>query len=75
MQMYATIKRQNRYLNLVLSSSSSIPASDDIEHYRLAMEGWKIRKEQLHKQQKSIIEINEEAEKMNLLSLSKQIRT
>lgn len=43
--------------------------SDD---HRIAIEGWKARKDQLHKQQLSVMEINDEAEKVNLLSLSKQ---
>jgi hypothetical protein len=44
--------------------------SDD---HRIAIEGWKARKDQLHKQQQSVMEINDEAEKVNLLaSLSKQ---
>lgn len=43
--------------------------SDD--HYA-AIEGWKARKDQLHKQQKSVTDANDEAEKVNLLSLSKK---
>jgi hypothetical protein len=45
------------------------PLSDD---HLLAMQGWKARKDQLHKQQKSVTDINDEAEKVNLLSLSKK---
>ncbi len=36
------------------------------------MDGWKKRKEQLHRQQESVTQANDEAEKVNLLSLSKQ---
>jgi hypothetical protein len=43
--------------------------SDD---HRIAIEGWKARKDQLHKQQQSVTEVNDEAEKVNLLLLSKQ---
>jgi hypothetical protein len=43
--------------------------SDD---YRIAIEGWKARRGQLHKQQQSVTEVNDEAEKVNLLSLSKK---
>lgn len=47
--------------------------SEDItDDHRAAIEGWKTRKDQLHKQQQSVTEINDEAEKVNLLSLSKQ---
>lgn len=47
--------------------------SDDItDDHRAAIEGWKTRKDQLHKQQQSVMDINDEAEKVNLLSLSKQ---
>ncbi|HVX02092.1 MAG TPA: hypothetical protein VHA09_02975 [Nitrososphaera sp.] len=37
-----------------------------------AMVGWKARKEQLHRQQKSVDSVNNEAEKVNLISLSKK---
>lgn len=53
-------------LDTALSEDS--PLSD----HRLAIEGWKARKDQLHKQQKSVTDINDEAEKVNLLSLSKK---
>jgi hypothetical protein len=43
--------------------------SDD---HRIAIEGWKTRKDQLHKQQQSVMEVNNGAEKVNLLSLSKK---
>ena len=43
--------------------------SDD---HRIAIKGWRTRKDQLHKQQQSVIEVNDEAEKVNLLSLSKK---
>lgn len=36
------------------------------------MEGWKARKKQLKMQQESVWQINDEAEKVNLLSFSKQ---
>lgn len=36
------------------------------------MEGWKARKEQLYKQQESVLQVNEEAERVSLLSLSKR---
>jgi hypothetical protein len=36
------------------------------------MEGWKARKEQLYKQQESVLQVNEEAERISLLSLSKR---
>jgi hypothetical protein len=50
---------------LALSGDDDTSISDD---YLLALEGWKERKDQLHKQQKSISEVNEEAEKVSLLS-------
>jgi hypothetical protein len=51
-------------------SHSALPdVSDD---HRVAIEGWKARKDQLHRQQQSVMVINDEAEKVNLLSLSKQ---
>lgn len=71
MHNYATIKRQISYLSFALSSGGS---ASDYDYHQLAMEGWKVRKDQLHKQQKSITEVNEESEKVNLLSLSKQKR-
>lgn len=37
-----------------------------------AIAGWKSRKEQLHKQQESVAKANDEAEKVNLVSLSKK---
>jgi hypothetical protein len=46
--------------------------SDVPNDHQIAIEGWKSRKDQLHKQQKSVTEVNDEAEKVNLLSLSKQ---
>jgi hypothetical protein len=48
---------------------SDEPLSDE---HRLAIQGWKARKDQLHKQQKSVTDVNDEAEKVNLLSLSKR---
>ncbi|HEY3094964.1 MAG TPA: hypothetical protein VGJ42_04310 [Nitrososphaera sp.] len=47
--------------------------SEDIsDDHRIAIEGWKARKDQLHKQRQSVMEVNDEAEKVNLLSFSKQ---
>lgn len=37
-----------------------------------AMAGWKARKEQLYRQKESVDKVNDEAEKVNLLSLSKK---
>jgi len=51
--------------------SEDLPLSD----HRLAIEGWKARKDQLHRQQQSVTEVNDEAEKVNLLSLSKKQKT
>jgi hypothetical protein len=48
-------------------SGDDTSISDD---HLLAIEGWKARKDQLHKQQKSVSEVNREAEKLNLLLLS-----
>jgi hypothetical protein len=60
-----TIKSRPAFFHPALSED----ISDD---YRIAIEGWKARKDQLHKQQQSVTEVNDEAEKVNLLSLSKQ---
>jgi len=47
--------------------------SEDIsDDHQAAIEGWKARKDQLHRQQQSVTEVNDEAEKVNLLSLSKK---
>lgn len=46
--------------------------SDVSDDHRAAIEGWKARKDQLHRQQQSVTEVNDKAEKVNLLSLSKQ---
>jgi hypothetical protein len=46
-------------------SGDDTSISDD---HLLAIQGWKARKDQLHKQQKSVSEVNREAEKVNLLS-------
>lgn len=48
--------------------SEDSPLSD----HRLAIERWKARKDQLHRQQESVTEVNDEAEKVDLLSLSKK---
>jgi hypothetical protein len=53
-------------------SNSDLSAEDLSDDHRAAIEGWKTRKDQLHKQQQSVMDINDEAEKVNLLSLSKQ---
>lgn len=37
-----------------------------------AIAGWKSRKEQLHKQQESVLKANDEAEKVHLISMSKK---
>jgi len=47
-------------------------SKDISDDHRAAIEGWKARKNQLYKQQQSVTEANDEAEKVNLLSLSKQ---
>ena len=62
-----SVKIINRHgcLDIALSDE---PLSDD---HRRAIRGWKARKDQLHKQQKSVTDVNDEAEKVNLLSLSK----
>jgi hypothetical protein len=60
-----TIKRRTAFFHPALSEDIS-------DGYRIAIEGWKARKDQLHKQQQSVTEVNDEAEKVNLLSLSKQ---
>jgi hypothetical protein len=49
---------------LALSGDDDTSISDD---HLLAMEGWKARRDQLHKQQKSVSEVNRGAEKVNLL--------
>lgn len=49
-----------------------MPEGSISDDHQTAMEGWKARKEQLYKQQQSVTEINDEAEKVNLLSLSKK---
>jgi hypothetical protein len=61
----ATIKSRPTCFYFALSKD----ISDD---HRAAIEGWKARKNQLYKQQQSVTEVNDEAEKVNLLSLSKQ---
>ena len=50
-------------------SGSESGVSDD---HLAAAAGWKSRKDQLHKQQESVIEVNDEAEKVNLVSMSKK---
>ncbi len=37
-----------------------------------AIAGWKLRKEQLHKQQESVMKANDDAEKVNIVSMSKK---
>ena len=51
-----------------------LAVADEIlsDEHRIAIQGWKARKDQLHKQQKSVTDVNDEAEKVNLLSLSKK---
>ncbi|AIC15057.1 hypothetical protein [Nitrososphaera viennensis] len=52
-----------------MTGSEDNNLSDD---HRAAMAGWKARKEQLHRQQESVYKANDEAEKVNLISLSKK---
>jgi hypothetical protein len=42
------------------------------EDYKIAIEGWKARKDQLLKQRESVTRINNKAEELNLVSLLKQ---
>gem|GEM_PF-2247830 len=52
-----------------------MPEEEDISisnGHQAAIDGWKARKDQLYRQQKSVMEINDAAEKLNLLSLSKK---
>ncbi len=42
------------------------------DDHRAAIDGWKARKAQLYRQQESVMQANDEAEKVNLLSISKQ---
>ena len=44
------------------------------DEHKAAMAGWKARKEQLHRQQESVFLANDEAEKVNLVTLSKKKR-
>lgn len=37
-----------------------------------AIAGWKSRKEQLYRQQESVLKVNNDAEKVNVISLSKK---
>ncbi|MEM2140185.1 hypothetical protein [Nitrososphaera sp.] len=50
-------------------SGSESGVSDD---HMAAISGWKSRKEQLHRQQESVMKANDEAEKVNLVSMSKK---
>jgi len=52
-----------------LSGNTNIRISDD---HQSAVEGWRVRKEQLHRQQKAVTKINEDAEKIRVLFLSKR---
>lgn len=57
--------------------SSSNDGGSDVDavisdEHRAAMAGWKARKEQLYRQKESVDRINDEAEKVNLVSLSKE---
>jgi hypothetical protein len=61
----ATLKSRPARFHLALSN-------DITDDHRAAIEGWKARKGQLHKQQQSVTQVNDEAEKVSLLSLSKQ---
>jgi hypothetical protein len=62
-----TIKNRQACFHHALSEDALI----SVDH-QAAIEGWKARKDQLHKQQQSVMEINDEAEKVNLLSISKK---
>jgi hypothetical protein len=42
------------------------------EDYKIAIEGWKARKDQLLKQRESVTRINDKAEELNLVSILKQ---
>jgi len=42
------------------------------EDYKIAIEGWKARKDQLLKERESVTRINNKAEELNLVSLLKQ---
>lgn len=46
--------------------------SDVSDDHLAAIAGWKSRKEQLHKQQESVMKVNDEAEKVDLVSMSKK---
>ncbi|HEX9677746.1 hypothetical protein [Nitrososphaera sp.] len=50
-------------------SASESGISDD---HLTAIAGWKSRKEQLHKQQESVMQANDEAEKVDLVYLTKK---
>ncbi|MER3407376.1 MAG: hypothetical protein C4292_00715 [Nitrososphaera sp.] len=50
-------------------TSATIIISDE---HRAAMAGWKARKEQLYRQRESVDRVNDEAEKVHLVSLSKE---
>jgi hypothetical protein len=50
-------------------SDSKSGVSDD---HLAALVGWKSRKGQLHKQQESVMKANDEAEKVNIVSMSKR---
>jgi hypothetical protein len=47
-------------------------SNDITDDHRIAIKGWKARKDQLYRQQQSVMDVSDEAEKVNLLSLSKQ---
>lgn len=47
-------------------------ASQISDDHRAAIVGWKARKEQLHRQQESVWKANDEAEGVDLVSLSKK---
>jgi hypothetical protein len=63
----ATIKSRPSRGYFTLSESPLI--SDD---YKIAIEGWKVRKDQLLRQRESVTRINYRMEKVNILSLLKQ---
>jgi hypothetical protein len=57
-----------------LSAANEGQNANLLDDHRTAIAGWKARKEQLHRQQESVYKVNDEAEKVNLLSLSRKER-
>jgi hypothetical protein len=63
------LKTGTHALHNALPEEEDISVSND---HQAAIQGWKARKDQLYRQQKSVTEINDAAEKVNLLSLSRK---